>query len=778
MPSEPPTSLPAEPKALTATPSAAAPVRSMSRPTPQLQASSLADRALEDAPSDLQRYLGILLERKWVLLGILVLLQGLAVLWTSTQPKIYETRATILVEASVPQVLGSAIHEMVDPAPANFYMMQDFLQTSRKVLTSDSLARHAAARMKLSEAPGFAQKATAASPAAATTATPVDDNALAEALLSHYSADLVAETRVLQVTARHTDPLWAKKIADGIADEFVAEAEESREVNTARTSQQLADELDLLRKSLHDAEVALYDFKASHDMLSVNLEDRANQVARQIDKYTDALAEVKLRKLQRQSQLQELRKLKDLDALHVPVLTNSLETPSLLGDLRRSYADEQRRLAELRARYQDTHPQVQQQTSKVEQLMRELTREVDVAQSAASMRLDETTSNEQKVSAQLEQMKQEGMRISRLEIEYNKLKRDSDSLQKQYNNVLNRTKESGMVGRLRMRNVKVLDYARLPKVPVSPKLRVALGLALVLALLLGTALAFALDALDRSLKSQEDIAQHLHLPLLGMLPKFSPDNRGKYPRDLYVAYHPRSTVAEACRAIRTNLLFAGTDKPLRTLLLTSSLAREGKTLSCISLGTVLAKAGARTLIIDCDLRRPRVARAFGMGGTQGLTSVLLGECSFAEAIRSTPVENLFVLPSGPIPPNPAELLNSHTFRAALAELSAQYDRVLIDSPPAVPVTDPAILATAVDGVLLVVRHGVTHRDAARRAAAHIQDVAGNIIGVVLNEIDTTAKGYRSYYGLYAEYQSEYHEGTPEEPSAPADAKRKPRKSPA
>jgi capsular exopolysaccharide synthesis family protein len=385
------------------------------------------------------------------------------------------------------------------------------------------------------------------------------------------------------------------------------------------------------------------------------------------------------------------------------------------------------------------------------------------------MRLDETTSNEQKVSAQLEQMKQEGMRISRLEIEYNKLKRDSDSLQKQYNNVLNRTKESGMVGRLRMRNVKVLDYARLPKVPVSPKLRVALGLALVLALLLGTALAFALDALDRSLKSQEDIAQHLHLPLLGMLPKFSPDTRGKYPRDLYVAYHPRSTVAEACRAIRTNLLFAGTDKPLRTLLLTSSLAREGKTLSCISLGTVLAKAGARTLIIDCDLRRPRVARAFGMGGTQGLTSVLLGECSFAEAIRSTPVENLFVLPSGPIPPNPAELLNSHTFRAALAELSAQYDRVLIDSPPAVPVTDPAILATAVDGVLLVVRHGVTHRDAARRAAAHIQDVAGNIIGVVLNEIDTTAKGYRSYYGLYAEYQSEYHEATPDGASPSADS---------
>lgn len=719
------------------------------RGRPRTGITPAAERA-RDERTELQRYLGVLLERRWVILAVFVLAQAVAVLWTSAQPRIYETRSSILVEASVPQVLGSAVHEMVDPTPGNFYMMQDFLQTSRKVLTSDTLARRVAARLHLLKEPGFF--APGQPPAAGLP----EDKALeeaGEALLGHYGADLVAETRVLMVTARHRNPAWAKKIADAVADEFVADAEQSRDQTTQRTSQQLADELDLLRKSLHDAELSLYEFKRKNDMLSVSLEDRQNQVSRQIDKYTDAYTEVHLRRLARESQASELRKLKEVDPLRVPVL--GAELPPLLGDLRRLYAEEQRRLAELRARYQDSHPQVVQQSSKLEQLLRELAREVEVALSAATLRLSEAEKDEKKVQNELELMKQEGLRISRLEIEYNKLKRDADSLQKQYNNVLNRTKETGMVGRLKLRSLRVLDYARLPKVAVSPRLRVALGLAGVLALLVGVVLSFGLDGLDRTLKTHDDIEAHLGLPLLGMLPRFSPGGSGKFLPDLYVAQHPRSTVAEACRAIRTNLLFAGAERPLRTILLTSSLPREGKTLCCVSLGTVLAKSGARTVIVDCDLRRPRVARALGLREGPGLTSVLVGEASLSEALHDTPVDNLSVLASGPIPPNPAELLNGHHFRRLLAELAERFDRVLIDSPPAVPVTDPAILSTSVDGVVMVVRHAVTHRDAARRAAAHIQDVGGEIVGVVLNEIDTTAKGYRAYYGLYEGYKSEY-----------------------
>lgn len=702
----------------------------------------------DEGGSELSRYVAVLWERRWAVLLMLVLWPMLASLWTQSQPRIYETRASVLIEASVPQVLGSAVQDVIDPTPANYYMMQDFLQTSRKVLTSDTLARRVATRLKLLSSVGFYPAGK----------LPQSLEEAGEALLNHYTADVVAETRVLLVTARHADPSWAKKIADAVADEFVADAAQSREVVNQRTGEQLADELDRLRKSLHDAELALYEFKSQHDLLTVSMEDRANQVARQIDKYTDALTEVRLRKLQRQSQLTELRKLKELDALHVPVLGNDM--PQLLGDLRRTYTEEQRRLAELKTRYQDSHPQVQQQSSKVDQVLRELSREVEVALSASQIRYSEAMSDEQKVLAELQTMKQEGMRLSRLEIEYNKLKRDADSLQKQYNLILNRSKESGMVGRLRLSNIKVLDYARIPKVPVSPRVRVVLALSVMLALLSGVLLALLLDALDRTVKAPQDIETTLGQALLGVIPSFAMDNKGRYPPDLYVAYHPRSTVAEACRAIRTNLMFVGADKTLKTLLLTSSLPREGKTLCCVSLGTVLAKSGARTLIIDCDLRRPRIARAFGLSATSGLTSVLVGEVSLDDAIRSSDVENLSVLPAGPTPPNPAELLNGQHFRTLLEQVGERFDRILIDSPPAVPVTDPAILSTLVDGVVLIVRHGKTPREAAQRATQHVLDVGGHIVGVVLNDIDVSGKGYRSYYGHYSEYKAD-------EPSAQA-----------
>ena len=220
--------------------------------------------------------------------------------------------------------------------------------------------------------------------------------------------------------------------------------------------------------------------------------------------------------------------------------------PQILGDLRRAYTEEQRRLAELKTRYQDTHPQVQQQTSKVDQILRELAREVDVALSASQIRYSEALSDEQKVQNELQIVKQEGMRLSRLEIEVQQAQARRGQLPEAVQPDPKPRKESGMVGRLRLSNIKVLDYARRPKIPVSPRVRVVLALSLVLAGLFGVLLALGLDALDRTVKAPQDIESSLGLPLLGMLPSFAVDGnaKGRYPPDLYVAYHPRSTVAE------------------------------------------------------------------------------------------------------------------------------------------------------------------------------------------------------------------------------------------
>ncbi len=716
------------------------------RPTWQSQ------RRAAGESTELSHYLSVLWQRRLLLLFLTTAGVVLALAYSRSQPPVYETRSSILIEASVPHVLGSAASELVDPSPANFYMMQDFLQTSRKVLTSDSLSRRVVTRLRLLSEPSF----FAPGP------PPVSADGAAEELLNHYTADLVAETRVLVITARHRQPEWAKKIADAVADEFVQGTSESREQYTQRTSQQLAEELDTVRKALRESELALYQFKSEHDMLSVSLEDRQNQVARQIDKYTDALAEVRLRKLQRQSQLEGLRVLRDADPLQVPL--SGIEVPPLLADLRRVYAEEQRRLAELRVRYEDRHPQLQQQASKVEQILRELKREVGAAVDAAAMRASESERDEKKVQTELLSLKQEGLRISRLEIEYNRLRRDSESLQKQHALLLNRSKETGMAYRLSLSNMKVLDYARLPKIPVSPRKRVAIIVAVVLAWLLGLLLSFALAAVDRTIRGPEDVEHHLAVPLLARLPRLA----GRAISDQLVRNQPRSPLAEAFRGLRTSLLFFGADRPLKTLLVTSSVAREGKTLCCASLGITLAQGGAKTLLLDCDLRRPRLAVAFGLRQEPGLTSVLALDTDLEQAIFPTEVENLSVLPSGPLPPNPAELLGSDAFRQLLARLSGQYERIVIDSPPAVPVTDAAVLAAGVDGVLLIVRQREAQRDLAQRALENLAAVGAQLLGVVLNAVEEESRRYRAYYAPYTEGQAEESVG-------PGQASRKARR---
>jgi capsular exopolysaccharide synthesis family protein len=265
-------------------------------------------------------------------------------------------------------------------------------------------------------------------------------------------------------------------------------------------------------------------------------------------------------------------------------------------------------------------------------------------------------------------------------------------------------------------------------------------------------LALLLDLLDRSVKTSEDLETRLRVPLLGMMPRVG-KTVGQV--ELHVAESPNSAAAESCRLIRTNLAFAGSARPLKRLLITSPAAREGKTMISVSIATVLAHAAGRVLLIDGDLRRPRLRQALGLERAElGLTSVLVGMASLEDAIRPTSIPNLFVLMSGPLPPNPAELVETPAFHQLLDDCAARFDRVIIDSPPSVPVADPAIMANHCDGVILVVRAGRTGRDQAAKARRNLADAGAHIIGAVLNDCDFGGRGYRGYHYSAGEYTSE------------------------
>jgi succinoglycan biosynthesis transport protein ExoP len=311
----------------------------------------------------------------------------------------------------------------------------------------------------------------------------------------------------------------------------------------------------------------------------------------------------------------------------------------------------------------------------------------------------------------------------------------------------------------------VTNYARLPREPVGPPRGRTIVLAFLLSLGVGIGLAFLLDYLDDTLKSVDDVDRYLHLPSLALIPASRSERarligarrapvaatEGDPMTALALTSDVRSPSAEAYRHLRTSLLLSSAGQPPKTILVTSSQPSEGKTTTAINTAIMLAQTGADVLIVDCDLRRPRVHANFGVSNARGLTNYLSGERDFDSLLQTYDrLANLKVLTSGPVPPNPAELLGSTEMRRLLTALSERFTHIVIDSPPAISFTDASILSTLVDGVMLVVHGGRSSRGVVRRAKQQLVDVGANIFGVVLNNVRLDAPDYY-YSGYYSNY---------------------------
>jgi capsular exopolysaccharide synthesis family protein len=348
---------------------------------------------------------------------------------------------------------------------------------------------------------------------------------------------------------------------------------------------------------------------------------------------------------------------------------------------------------------------------------------------------------EKSLKAALEETKTIALEVNKKEIDYNKLKREADNNASLYGMILKRLKETDLTGMLKSNNVRRLDNALVPKVSIKPRVKFNILIAMLIGFIGGLGLAFFFEYLDNTIKTQEDIERVLGLTFLGFIPTIvvdeaSSESDERVMKDLYLFSHPKSNAAEACRSIRTNIMFVTPDKPARTLLFTSAGPQEGKSITATSVAISMALSGNKTILIDGDMRKPRIHRSFGLENISGLSSCIIGGTDLDSAIQSTTVPNLHVLPCGPIPPNPAELLHTEGFKSVLTQLMNKYDKVIFDSPPVIAVTDAVIMSRMMDGVILVIKSAKTSRDMAR------------IIGSVLNDLDFEDRGYRYYYYYY------------------------------
>lgn len=697
--------------------------------------------------------------KHWVTALAVAFAVGLAAaFWTLSQVKVYEASATILFDPNPPKPLGGRVEGVVELGAGQVWDTREYYETQYQLIASSRVALRVVQQLGLHRDAGFVLNLPAgAKPAQAF--EPVSEDAAAQALRGRLRVDPIKNSRMATVRLTDSNPERAARVLGVLVDAYVEQNLDDALVMTASASDWLRGQLDKLKVDLEQSEMSLHDYKMDKNILSVAFDDQTNMLRGQMSQISSRMTTLADERAGLQARVTELAKVGNDNPTSLPA--SEFTKSNTLTDLRSLYNKAIAERDEIKVRIGQpgpNHPEVQAAEAKVAAASEAMLAEVRNIRGALERDLAIVRRHEADLGGQFERAKTQAMDLNLLEIEFNRLRRSKDNTEKLYSLVLERTKESDLTRMLRVNNIQVIDRPRTPGSPVKPNVPMNIMGGAFLGLLLGVAAAMGRGLLDRTVKTPEDVEKGLNATFLGLIPEMTAilakgvrrrrnAANGGGP-ELIVHHSPMSAIAEAARSVRTNLLFMAPDKPYRTLLVTSAGPAEGKTTIATCIAVAMAQAGKKVLLVDCDLRRPRVHRVFGRTNEAGVTTALLNEGDPQSAPQPTEVPNLSVVVAGPIPPNPAELLQSERFRTWLRRMESQFDNLILDSPPLVAVTDSAILSTIADGTVLVVRAFKTRKELASHAVRTLRDVSARMAGVVLNAVNLDRDEYRYAYQYY------------------------------
>ncbi|MCA9538573.1 MAG: polysaccharide biosynthesis tyrosine autokinase, partial [Myxococcales bacterium] len=645
--------------------------------------------------------------------------------------------------------------EVVSLGTGNSWNTREFFETEYRIIKSRKVAAIVVERLGLAHDLDFLGVTALDDPEqrarALETADPVSK------LVSRISVDPVSESRVVLIKVRDTDPERAASIADALALAY-ADQNVNRKVSAATEAVTWLDtQAKALKGELDAAEDALLAYKRENGILGASLADRQNLVGLDLQDARRQHREAHRETSRLKARLDQIVR---LDPVEASTSVDEVLQNGLVQRLKEQRVALQNERSELLKRYLDKHPDVLVVDRKIQRVERSLAEEVAGIRQALKRDHDAARETEKELATEVRALETQSREMQAHELTYRRLESQVESKKALHTQMLMRLKEAQLQAEARANNVRVLDPALVPRSPSSPRLLLNLAVAAVLALMGGIGLAFLVDRLDQTVKTQEQL-EAFGLTFLGIIPSIRGLTGGLFKSgngnpDRYVLENPNSTAAECVRTIRTNLLFMAPERALRSMLITSAGPREGKTTTCVNIGATMALSGSRTLLVDSDLRRPRMHHIFGMKNDRGLTNLILDpDADLSALVQPGGVDDLHIMCSGPLPPNPSELLHTQGFRRALDRLLETYDRVIFDSPPVLAVTDAQILGQQVDGAVLVVRAGETSRDMLRKATRLLTDVNVNLLGGLLNDLDVNRRGYGQYAYQYYRRHGHY-----------------------
>jgi capsular exopolysaccharide synthesis family protein len=585
-----------------------------------------------------------------------------------------------------------------------------------------------------------------------------------DAIIAGEQVEGVVGTNLFLIKYRHTDPEMAQKVSNTIAEVFRAN-------NIQRATENSTQAEDVLMR-----EIADYQSKIRHDQEALFNFAREKGIPPIIDTATNVEVQ-RLADLSRQV-LEAENMRKNAQAIYLsakaakdPFAVPEIQKSARITQLQERISQLEERKAALEVTYTKEWPEVKKMEVTIKRLNDELQKAASDAIEGLQKNYEAAQTHENSVRDRYIEQRGTTNQQTRDQIEMTEFNQRLETNKQYLNTLLQKQRELQIAQGDRGNEVSIENYSRVPRSPVGPPRVRNVMIAFVLSLVAGIGLAFLLDFLDDTVKSLDDVDRYVHLPALALIPsgahvgarlnlKGLPQGKPAPGESTALAMldDVRSPIAEAYRHLRTSLLLSSAGQPPKTILVTSSQPSEGKTTTAINTAFMLAQTGAEVLIIDCDLRRPRLHAQFEVPNSKGLTTWLSGERDLDNLLQTCPkTPNLKILTSGPVPPNPAELIGSEEMRRLLGQLSERFAHIIIDSPPAISFTDASILSTMVDGVMLVVHGGRSSRAVVRRAKQQLLDVGAHIFGVVLNNVKLETQDYY-YSGYYSNYYATETDG--------------------
>jgi polysaccharide biosynthesis transport protein len=745
--------------------------RALDRPREYPLAQSMS-YAYPEEDIHLRDYLQIIMRRRWIVITFLLTVLTTVTIGTFMIKPQYRSTVTIKIDKENPNILTfKDVYAVERPE-------EDYYQTQYKMLKSRNLAKRVIRQMKLDKNPEFAYQegkkpevevsSFLKKPESVLKEDGIDSD-LVDGFLKRIEIAPQQKSRLVNVSFTSYSPEIAAKVTEAIAKSFIDLNIESKFEATQQAREWLEKQLDAMKAKVEQAEERLNEYAEKNQIIFLDKESKGNDseniVTKKLGELSTALTQATSDRIQKEALAYEIRN-------GDPESSSLVLNNALIMALKKDYAALESEYSQNLKIYKPDYPKMVKLRELSDQLKKKVDAEINRVVWSIRKDYDAAVKRESYLTAAFEKQKKEALDLNSRSVQYQILKREADTNKELYNGLLQRLKETGISGSLTSSNIQILDRAEIPKSPFKPKKTLNILLSLIVGLFGGIGLAFFAEYLDNTIKTPEDIEKRMAMPSLGIVPLYTSEGRAlkvirksaekagipaPHAQTVEFISHTdsKSHLSEAYSSIRTFLLFSAAGKPPKVMMVTSARREEGKTTTAINTAISLTKSDEKVVIIDADMRRPRLHKVFKVSNTMGLSSFLSGNQEFGDSlVKHTDIPNLDVITSGPLPPNPAELLSSFRLRDIIDGLYPLYNFIIFDTPPILGLADAAITSTQTDGVIMVVRSGQTPKDAAMQAKKVLEGVNAKVLGVVLNAINepNMRYGYSSYYQYY--YQND------------------------